>query len=317
MKLPMMTTRLSLAEYLGLPAANWSLLWELSQRSPAHARHEQLHPAPPSKQMDLGSLAHAAILEPGRFARDYVCIDHWLAETDEGRAAHAAFLAIRRARLAKGEIKSTGETIDRVTTEGKSLWAAFDAANPGRTVVSVEDHARLRGMIAAVQAHATASALLYGDGKSEVTGAWEYAPGVAMKIRADRIAHAWGYLIDADLKTTGDAAAFERTAARMGYHGQAAMRLAGWRAIAGDEAPSRFLHVVVETEPPHGVRVVELDPLDERGLAAGAALFRRAADRWAECVRSGEWPGYPDGGPEPIALPRWAIEQPGAEALGE
>ncbi len=311
--LPLITAKLSLAEYLGLEAVNWSLLRVLAERSPAHARHEQIHPEPPSGAMDLGSLAHGAILEPARFERDYIAMEHWLTTDGAGIHAHAAFLAVRRARLAKGEVASTGEKIDRVTSEGKALWRDFEHANAGKTVVSVEDYARLRGMIAAVQAHQTAAALIYGQGASEVTGAWLHN-GVACKSRADRLAHAWGYLVDVDLKTTADAARFERTAASLGYHGQAAMRLAGWRAIAaakGTEPPSRFIHVVIETEPPHGVRVVELKPAS---IAAGAEMFERAVTRWAECARSGVWPGYPDGGAEPVDLPRWAL---GAHAMEE
>lgn len=324
--LPLFTAKLSLAEYLGLDGVSWRHLWPLVKPTPvtpAHARRDQLYPKAATARMDFGSLAHAAILEPGRFDERYVCMDAWLRETDAGRHAFEMFRAARVAadHSKRGDLAS----LDRQTREGKLLHAEFDRANPGRHRVSVEDHSRLRGMIAAVQAHKTASALLYGPGTSEVSIAWQHEGGAVCKARGDRLTHLqWHgveYLHDVEIKTTeASAAEFEgRTALNMGYHLQAAMRMAGWRAIAraiGQDAPTRFVHVVIETEPlivdrsgneAHGVRVVELD---ERSMAKGAELFERAAKTWAECQRSGEWPAYPDGGPEPVSLPKWALGAP-------
>lgn len=306
--LNVLTAKWPLAKYLGFPAVNHSLLFRLASRSPAHAHLEYLHPKPPTRYMELGDMAHAAILEPSRLDHDFIAIEHWIRDTEAGLQAFAEFVDVRK--VAKHGRAGDVTDLDRQTREGKRFWAAVEAATHGQTPISIENHARLSGILAAVQSHTAASALLYGpDGTNEVTGAWEHA-GVACKVRADRLTNVWGYAFDVEVKTVGDASAFERSAATYGYHLQAAMRLAGWEALGtmrGTSYPRRIVHVVVETDPPHGVRVVEFD---DAALAAGRAMFERAVKTWGECLASDVWPAYADGAPEPISLPRWALASP-------
>lgn len=303
---PRLTGKLSIGEYLALDAVNWSLLRLMESHSPAHARQEMLHPKEPTKHMGLGDMTHAALLQPDVFAKRFVTMQQWLEETDEGRAAHAAFVTARMA--AKHTKAGDVDSYDRQTTEGKAVWRAFEQANPGRTLVSVEEYARVRGMMEAVQANTTASRLLYGPGRSEVTGIWEHK-GVPCKVRADRLTEAFGFKFDVEVKTihSADDRSVKSALETYGYHGQAAMRLTAWREIAGGGSyPQRIVHIFVETSPPYGVRVLELG---ERSMSTGQAMFERAVAKWGECLASGVWPGYPDA-IEPVDLRRWALDEP-------
>jgi hypothetical protein len=61
--------------------------------------------------------------------------------------------------------------------------------------------------------------------------------------------------------------------------------------------------VVQEKTAPYLVTVIELDVLAVR---EGDALNRRALEVYADCTRTGMWPGYTDA-IELIGLPRWAF----------
>lgn len=86
-----------------------------------------------------------------------------------------------------------------------------------------------------------------------------------------------------------------------GYHIQAAHYLDGMRTLGLAEKPA-LLFVFVEKEPPHLVNVVQLNPL---ALEIGAHYARQARLIYAECKKSGVWPGY-SSDIELIELPGWA-----------
>ncbi len=255
--------------YEAIPGANYSLLKHFA-RSPMHARYEMTHPKEPTDAMELGTAIHTAVLEPERFAAEYV---------------HAP-------------------KVDRRTKEGKATWAAFESDHPGRDYLADDEWAQCEGMAAAVRAHPLASQLLYGQGRNEVTIVWKDAKtGLLCKGRLDRFTQFMGWSVVIDLKSARDASqwAFQAAMARLAYHSQVAYYLDGLRALA--DMDRRFLIVSVESDPPHGIMVYELD---DQALAEGRAAYRRHLDQYAECVRTGVWPGYREG-IWPLSLPRWAL----------
>ena len=114
--------------------------------------------------------------------------------------------------------------------------------------------------------------------------------GVWMRGRIDRIIKDGDQTILIDVKTTQDAdpALFGRTAAKFGYDLQRAWYKHIWEALTGDTV--RFLHVLVGLDEPTTLSVVELD--DDFDWT-GTELMNRALERYAECTRTGIWPGYP------------------------
>jgi hypothetical protein len=59
------------AAYRADPALNWSLIKTIA-KSPLHFRHRRDNPRPDSPTFRVGRAVHAAILEPERFAADWV-----------------------------------------------------------------------------------------------------------------------------------------------------------------------------------------------------------------------------------------------------
>lgn len=130
--------------------------------------------------------------------------------------------------------------------------------------------------------------------------------GTKLRGRVDRLsALPDGTPLILDLKTTGMSAepgAWIRHAAGLGYHMQAAHYLDGHKRITGMDAV--FLFVVVETNAPHLVSVVEMD---EDAIDAGAARVRDAIAVHDQCTRTGEWFGYTETAAATGTLPRWAV----------
>jgi hypothetical protein len=135
----------------------------------------------------------------------------------------------------------------------------------------------------------------------EVSCYWEH-DGIDMKSRKDLVVDD-GRIIT-DLKTTTDASrdGFSRAVANYLYHMQDRWYSMGARACFGAEPT--FLFIAVEKEPPFANAIYELDP---RTKAEGQALVDLAIERYIECERNQEWPGYP-AGVQQLSIPGWAFK---------
>lgn len=65
-----------------------------------------------------------------------------------------------------------------------------------------------------------------------------------------------------------------------------------------------FLFIAFEKEDPFGVKVYEMS---EDDLEYGRRLYRPALNGYAECLKTGEFPGYDDS-IEVLTRPAWAKE---------
>lgn len=155
----------------------------------------------------------------------------------------------------------------------------------------------------AVLTHPIASRILAaGEPEQSIYGV-DDETGVTMRGRVD-------WLRDnavIDLKTTGQSAhpwRFAKQAADFGYDIQAA-----WYydilVKNGYPVDIPYLHVVVETQPPHLVSVVQLD---DESMAAGWAQARKALDLYKQCLDTDTWPGYPEE-ITPITLPSYHLNK--------
>lgn len=199
------------AEYDALPALNWSRL-KLLERSPAHFRAGWTGD---SSGFALGTAAHAAILEPARFAAEFV--------------------------VYPGKVR-----------RGKE-WDAFEAEAlaAGQTCLSRSEHADAQQIGASVRSHLKASSYLdLNRGKSEVALVWQLGE-FQCKGRADYVSEA----VLTDLKSTRDASprGFAAACQRYGYFGQAAWYSDGLFLATGVRRP--FVFVAVESSPPYVVQV--------------------------------------------------------------
>ncbi len=254
------------------PAVNVSALKEM-RRSPAHARYARDNESEPTPAMILGKAAHALILEPERYA----------------------------------ERVAVAPKINRRTNAGKDEWSAFQVANAGKIILSVEDAEAVEAMAHAVVTHPEAQRWLRIKAHSELSAFWiDKQTGLRCKGRIDRYAPGHFGL---EIKTTTDASprAFERTIEAQQYHVQNAMYLWGIGeagAQSGSPMPSipDPIFIVVESSPPYGVAVYRLD---ERAAAIGAGLLREYLDLWAIYSAKNYWPSYAED-LQVIGLPPWA-----------
>jgi len=242
-------------------------------RSPAiyqalHAERPRVPPPVPTPQMFIGTLAHCATLEPEAFAKRYAL----------GPAAHRA-------------TKGWKEFVDKALAEGREPIQPdqYDAAMG--MAESVRRLPEVRDALAA--------------GKPEVSACWrDKATGALCRCRPD-----WVHQLNEsgvillDLKSTGDASpdAFARTVTHWRYHVQDAFYEDGYAAASGLEVLG-FIFAVVEREYPYAASACML--IDE-DVEAGRRTYRRNLATYAECHRTGIWPGYGDG-IHLITLPPWA-----------
>lgn len=232
----------------------------------------------------------------------------WLNNGDRPKDAfdlgHAAHLKV----LGHGLDLAVIDAADWRTKAAKDAKAAAYAA--GQVPLLTADHDRVNAMAAAVRQHHLAGLLLHPDnGQPEVSAFWiDSATGVWCRARYDYLRHLvpGRRRIVVDYKTTPDASLehIQRAIHRFGYHQQGAHYLDGATALGLGDDPA-FVLVFQETEPPHVITVVQLDPV---ALRIGRDLNRQAVVTYADCVRSGHWPAY-SSDIEPIALPAWVERQ--------
>lgn len=267
------------AEYRAMDAVNWSSLKQIG-RSPAHYRHE-LTRAPPhdTDALKVGRAVHTAVFEPELFQQRFIT---WSGDRRAGKE-----------------------------------WEQFKASNISRDILTLQQALEVTALQSAVRSAAVAQPYLVG-GRREVTLRW--------KVEQPTLFGADGYSIDCkgrldylngagiiDLKTTRDASpeAFSAAAWRLGYLGQAAFYVDGYKAATGRTLS--FTIVAVEKAPPYAVAVYSLE---DDALEQGREQYRAYLDRLALCRSTGEWPGYQADRVQPLQLPRWA-RQDGEEDIAD
>ncbi len=258
------------ADYHAIDACSASKL-KAMRRSPAHCRHQIDNP-PTSEAMALGTLLHSMVLEPFSYENLY----HVMPECD------------------------------RRTKEGKRAWALAEIEAAGKTVVKKDDFILAQAMAVSCAAHPAYPKLFDGEGHNELSIFWrDDETGLDCKMRADRIVDVPGFgTVVVDLKSTIDASprAFAGSVHKFGYHIQAAMYLEGL-AKAGIPC-EKFVLFAPESAPPHCVAVYAVE---DESVEQGRREMRRLMATYAECVKSGVWPGY-SGRIESLSLPVYAFD---------
>lgn len=132
-----------------------------------------------------------------------------------------------------------------------------------------------------------------GGGKAEATIIWQEANGVWCKARADWLPNDESRPV-VDYKTTKKSAEagefIRRTLYQMSYDISAAWYLRGLAAIGEPRLEYRFL--VQEQDKPYDYSWVGLEATCE-AITTLKPWVEKAIHVWGECLKSGEWPGYP------------------------
>lgn len=217
---------------------------------------------------------------------------------DFGHAAHKLCLGV-------------GPDIVEVVAENWRTNAAKDCGEEIRAAGGVPlltgDYQQVQAMAAALRAHPVASAL-FTEGTAEASLFWtDKQTGVWRRSRLDWLpASTSGRMIVPDYKTarSADPEQFVKSAKDYGYHQQHAWYLDAVTALELTDDP-QFVFVVQEKTPPYLVSLVQLDMT---AMRIGQRLNRRAINIYAECTRTGVWPGYADD-VALVSLPYWYERQ--------
>jgi hypothetical protein len=278
------------ATYHAWPGASNSRLSDL-RRSPAHMIEGIRNPKPSTAAQIVGDAAHLAILEPELFGTRYVVAEQCAARKRGG---------------------------ERCTNGGK-YWVggdwfcgvhmkADDVPVPGPddpAIIPADDYDICAAIARSVRQHPAAAEMLRGRQATELSARWvDERTGVMCKARLDGVAPQWGTVID--IKTTRDASpeGFQRAIFQYGYFRQAAHYLAAMNLLHEVDF-QHFVIIAVEKEPPYAVGVYRL--LDAV-VQAGRGELDELLPLYAECERTGIYPGYGDEVQE-IGLPSYAWKQ--------
>ena len=208
---------MSNAEYHAHKAIGKSGL-DLIAKSPAHFRYAPKREA--TRAMVLGTATHMAVLEPSRFAAEFVT----LPGVDD-----------RRSAIYKQAVAQRGE----------------------ESVLTGTEADRIAGMATAVWSNQYLAGILEAPGQAEVSiFATDPVTGVQVKIRPDWLS-ADGLCLD--LKTSSDASdgGFGKSVANYRYHVQEAFYRDVFQWFTGEKMRG-FEFPVVESEAPHCCTVMRL-----------------------------------------------------------
>lgn len=240
----------------------------LFQRSPAHFKAKEYQS--PTPVMTFGAATHTAILQPELYVKEYIVMP---------------------------------EGVDKRTKRGKEI--ALEAEQNEQIILSFKDSGIIGNMKKSIQAHKSASKLLFDEGPVEISGFWiDKRTGLECKCRPDKILS--NNKIVVDLKTTDDARLepFMRSLANYKYHWQAAHYLNGVSTITEIEHKD-FVVVAVEKEPPYAVAVYRLD---DAMIYLGGEEIKILLDEFKVCQDTDKWPAYLPDEIRPISLPGWYMK---------
>lgn len=273
-------------QYQQWPAANFSTIKNM-RGTASKCKWEMDHPKVMTPAMILGSALHIATLEPARFESMFHICPPCDRRTKEGKEFYA-----------QEELKAEGRIMIRRGGEEKDKAAMGEVES-------------VQGMARAIHASKAASLFIKHQGQNEVSLLWQdEETGLMCKARCDRINdndETWGCPVVVELKSDRDVDDywFSKTCNSRGYAAQAAGYCHGYYKITGKRPAHVF--IAVENFPPHDLKV---HMLDDASMQTGLLQYRNLLTRYAECLKSGNWPGYPDK-INTLALPAWVNEEAG------
>ncbi len=251
------------------PSLTQSIAKVLIDQSPSHARVE--HPR-------LLSIAETEDDEPEKYDKAKAI----------GNAAHATMIG-------RGKTLAVGNYPTWQTKEAKAFKA--EALANGREPILAKHHDLAREMVQAGRLQLVdtgwTDAFIEGDG--EVVLVWSEGEGddkIWLRTMIDWLTPDMRTLYD--YKTSGMSVAPHAVGYQIddaGWDVQAAMHERGLAVLNPEgRGRRRFRFVAQENKRPHAILPVELG---EHHLQLGRRKLAVAINLWRQCVKSGQWPGYP------------------------
>lgn len=237
------------------PSLSSSGARQIIAECPARYWWDRNHERPPTRALDFGNAAHEWILEGDSWSQRHIV----LPEDHDGRRK-----------------------------EGQTLLREIEEA--GKRPLRHEDFETIKAMREVLEAHEFAN-MAFRNGKPEQSLFWrDERFGIWCRARPDWLPA--GGTIFPDYKTARSVVRpdLERDLWNYGYYQRVAWYLDGVRALGLCEEPS-YLFVFQEKQPPYLVVCATPRPT---ALQWGRLLNDRASHIFAQCLESGDWPGYAD-----------------------
>lgn len=262
-------------DYLAAEGIGKSTLWAFGEAAtPLHFKAQPPKAATPD--MQLGTVAHAAVLTPEAFLDSFHLRPEQYTHTPEPTKKNPK-----------------PEAVMKPWHGGSAVCQNWLACHADRPVMTREDLER----VAAIKKTLTTSPKLeefrgaLAHGQTEVS--WfkrDDETGLMLKARTDLIATDTGgttFIWDLKKFQSGQATPklFGEEIQRRGY----ALQARSYLEITG---ATRFVFVVFDSEPPYDAAQIELTDAE---LQKGFTDWRRLLRAYAECVKNNEWAGYPPG----------------------
>ena len=254
---------------------------ESMRRSAAHFWHDLNNPREATDELTFGAAFHTLILEPTQWDKRVVIVPE--------------------------------DAPEKRSKADKEWWAVFNQNNIDKLIIDREEYEQMTAMRDAIKWHKTAWLLLAGVpaagsatvAHSELTVVWPHPAGVTCKSRLDRYVRSMGDVTITDLKSCRNAhpAVFSKDAEGYGYFREMGFYRQAISIMEGIPEEDIRCHIVaVEKDPPHGVIFYDMPHED---LCIGRDQMAEAVARFAACLESGEFPGYPQE-LKTLTLPAWA-----------
>lgn len=257
--------------YHALPGASASKLKAFHRTTPAHARVRLEEPFEQTPYTLMGTLVHGWSLE-GKLPRLAVQPDEY----------------------------APGKKWNHNANECKR-WRS-EQNDAGKIIIKKDEMRRVQGMVNALFNHEEVYGMIVRSQCEVSVITHDQTNNVPFRCRKDIVpgpketlktpeGYVKGFL--ADIKAFSDVTdrALERDSYDRGLHIQAATYLAVWNSQCGaEDRRDEFVFIFVENEAPFSVRPFRCS---DRFLEKGREDMARYLKLYAECTRTGIWPGYP------------------------
>lgn len=231
---------------------------------------------------------------------------------DELKAIITADNAEREGKLSTSGCRHELANLLRENGVEVTLWSdvleEWQRNNSERKVLSPEAFEQIFAMRDAVMNHPAAFAILHHV--KDIIGDLKTTEDASPEGFAKSIAN-WRYDVQHAYYMDGTRLALEQGKCNPPQEGKAELSVYWTDPVTGVLCrcrpdfwrgyPKHFAFIAVEKKPPYAVGVYVLD---SEGVEIGRAQYQHDLRVYAECVRSGEWPGYGDK-IQTISIPGW------------
>lgn len=201
------------------------------------------------------------------------------------------------------------EGIDRRSKVGRELFAETEAE--GKTPLKPVDYDQVMGAASALRANKAIRYILGISGTVRHSIYWQDAEtGVVCKYRPNFMIEPCatfpnGLILEFKPCDSARPESFREFASRAKYHMHAAFAPVGFQKIFGTAEAPAMLFAAYETKAPWANKVY---PASASQIELGTYHVRNALALYAECERTGQWPGY-DEELTPLELAPWDTKE--------